>query len=69
MADAGYSFDRKILLAADHGVPQRRQRLVCVGVREDLLDVPREWWRFPWPAATRSAPRHCRKMPAITVAR
>jgi site-specific DNA-cytosine methylase len=69
MADASYSFDKKILLAADHGVPQRRQRLVCAAVREDLLDVPREWWRFPWPAATRSGPRHCRKMPAITVAR
>jgi DNA (cytosine-5)-methyltransferase 1 len=60
MTDAGYSFDKKILLAADHGVPQRRQRLVCVGIRDDLLDVPREWWRFPWPAETHSGPHETR---------
>ena len=32
--DAGYSFDRQVLIAADYGVPQLRQRLFCVGVRE-----------------------------------
>ena len=49
---AGYSFDMRTVLAADHGVPQVRQRLICVGVRDDLLDVPpaalevRLAWRY-----------------------
>ena len=30
---AGYSFDMKVLVAADYGVPQLRQRLLCVGLR------------------------------------
>jgi len=34
---AGYATDHRILLAADFGVPQLRQRLFCVGVRADLL--------------------------------
>ena len=29
---AGYSFDHSVLVAADYGVPQNRQRLICVGV-------------------------------------
>jgi len=57
---AGYSFDHKILLAADHGVPQQRQRLFCVGVRKDLLDLPSEFWRFTWPGATHSGPHETR---------
>jgi DNA (cytosine-5)-methyltransferase 1 len=57
---AGYSFDFKVLIAADHGVPQNRQRLVCVGIRRDLLDMPPEFWRFPWPAATHSGPHETR---------
>jgi site-specific DNA-cytosine methylase len=32
---AGYSHDRKVILAADHGVPQIRQRLFVVGIRAD----------------------------------
>lgn len=58
---AGYSFDRAILLAADYGVPQLRQRLICVGVRQDLLDVPADLWRFSWPAATHAGPHETRK--------
>lgn len=58
---AGYSFDHKILLAADFGVPQLRQRLVCVGIREDLLDAPKEDWRFGWPSPTHSGPHETRK--------
>ncbi|HYM54182.1 MAG TPA: DNA cytosine methyltransferase, partial [Solirubrobacteraceae bacterium] len=71
---AGYSFDRKVILAADHGVPQLRQRLFCVGVRKDLLDCAAERWRFPWPAETHSGPHERRvdwdqRLPAhITVA-
>jgi DNA (cytosine-5)-methyltransferase 1 len=57
---AGYAYDHKVLLAADYGVPQLRQRLICVGVREDLVDVPPELWRFNWPAPTHSG-RHERR--------
>jgi DNA (cytosine-5)-methyltransferase 1 len=58
---AGYGFDRAILLAADYGVPQLRQRLICVGIREDLLDLPAELWRFEWPATTHAGPHETRK--------
>jgi DNA (cytosine-5)-methyltransferase 1 len=57
---AGYSFDSKIVLAADHGVPQIRQRLLCVGVRHDLLDVAAELWRFDWPPDTHAGPHERR---------
>jgi DNA (cytosine-5)-methyltransferase 1 len=57
---AGYSFDSRIILAADHGVPQVRQRLICVGIRDDLLDVVPELWRFGWPTATHTGPHERR---------
>jgi DNA (cytosine-5)-methyltransferase 1 len=57
---AGYALDYKVILAADHGVPQIRQRLVCVGVRTDLLDCPPELWRFQWPAETHAGPHERR---------
>jgi DNA (cytosine-5)-methyltransferase 1 len=58
---AGYSLDWTIVLAADHGVPQLRQRLICVGLRADLLDMPAELWCFDWPAATHSGPHETRR--------
>jgi DNA (cytosine-5)-methyltransferase 1 len=60
MREAGYSFDRKILLAADHGVPQLRQRFISAGIREDLLDVPGDFWRLEWPMPTHSGPHETR---------
>ncbi|MGI8460596.1 MAG: DNA cytosine methyltransferase [Solirubrobacterales bacterium] len=57
---AGYSFDHKIVLAADHGVPQLRQRMFAVGIRSDLLDSPSALWKFGWPAATHSGPHETR---------
>jgi DNA (cytosine-5)-methyltransferase 1 len=59
--EAGYSFDRKVLLAADFGVPQLRQRLFCVGVRADLLDAPTDSWELRWPKETHSGPHETRK--------
>ncbi len=59
--NAGYSFDHRILLAADYGVPQLRQRLVCVGIRQDILDVPAGEWRLAWPDATHAGPHETRK--------
>jgi DNA (cytosine-5)-methyltransferase 1 len=58
---AGYSFDHRVLLAADYGVPQLRQRLFCVGVRDDLLDCDVAEWRLPWPTATHAGPHETRK--------
>lgn len=57
---SGYSFDSRIVLAADHGVPQVRQRLICVGIRDDLLDVAPELWRFDWPRETHTGPHERR---------
>jgi DNA (cytosine-5)-methyltransferase 1 len=57
---AGYSFDREALIAADYGVPQLRQRLICVGVRGDLLDCRAAAWRFSWPSATHAGPHETR---------
>jgi DNA (cytosine-5)-methyltransferase 1 len=57
---AGYALDWQILLAADHGVPQLRQRLFCVGVRADLLDMAADLWSFDWPAASHHGPHERR---------
>jgi DNA (cytosine-5)-methyltransferase 1 len=57
--DAGYALDYRILLAADFGVPQLRQRLICVGMRRELID-DREW-SFPWPQATHAGPHETRR--------
>jgi DNA (cytosine-5)-methyltransferase 1 len=58
---AGYAVDHKILLAADFGVPQLRQRLFCVGVRKDLLDRRADRWAHAWPLATHAGPHETRK--------
>ena len=58
--DAGYSFDSRIVLAADHGVPQLRQRLFCAGIRRDLLDMSSEVWRLDWPSDTHAGPHERR---------
>lgn len=58
--DAGYALDHRIVLAADYGVPQLRQRLICVGLRADLLDEPAATWRFPWPPLTHDGPHERR---------
>jgi DNA (cytosine-5)-methyltransferase 1 len=57
---AGYSFDMKVVVAADFGAPQLRQRLICVGLREDLLTVPAAFYTFPWPDPTHSGPHETR---------
>jgi DNA (cytosine-5)-methyltransferase 1 len=58
---AGYAVNFSILLAADFGVPQLRQRLFCVGVRRDLLDCKPAAWKHLWPRATHGGPHETRK--------
>ena len=58
---AGYAVDLTVLLAADFGVPQLRQRLFCVGIRRDLLDGKPEAWKHVWPQATHGGPHETRK--------
>jgi DNA (cytosine-5)-methyltransferase 1 len=57
---AGYSFDMEVLIAADYGVPQLRQRLFCVGLRQDILDSHPASYGFPWPSPTHSGPHETR---------
>jgi DNA (cytosine-5)-methyltransferase 1 len=57
---AGYAVEYRILLAADYGVPQLRQRMFCIGLRSDLLDQPSDLWRMTWPTATHSGPHETR---------
>lgn len=47
-SDAGYNVQYKLLNAADYGVPQRRQRVIIVGVRKDLKA------NFDYPSPTHS---------------
>jgi DNA (cytosine-5)-methyltransferase 1 len=58
---AGYAVEFRVILAADHGVPQLRQRLFCVGVRRDLLGSKVQNWSFAWPTPTHSGPHETRK--------
>ena len=43
----GYSIQRKVLNAWDYGVAQKRERLITIGIRNDLLDKIR--FEFPSP--------------------
>jgi DNA (cytosine-5)-methyltransferase 1 len=60
MRAAGYATDHAVLVAGDYGVPQLRQRVFCVGLRSDLLDVPDSVWRFAWPEPTHTGPHETR---------
>lgn len=60
VAEAGYAHNEQVILAADHGVPQLRQRFFVVGVRADLLDCAPDLWRLDWPAPTHDGPHERR---------
>ncbi len=58
---AGYAVDFRVLLAADLGAPQLRQRLFCVGFLRDILDCGPKKWSFPWPESTHAGPHETRR--------
>ena len=49
--DAGYTLTYKLLNAADYGVPQKRERVIVVGIRNDLqktFEFPKETNAGKW---------------------
>ena len=62
MDEADYEMRFEVLLAADFGVPQIRQRLFCVGMRRDLIDGDPATWTFAWPEQTHAGPHETRKL-------
>lgn len=49
LRDAGYRVDHRVLCAVDFGVPQKRRRVIIVGVRHDVVS---DASFFPEPLAT-----------------
>lgn len=62
MDDAGYEMRYSVMLAADYGVPQIRQRLFCVGIRRDLFSSDPAFWQFPWPEQSHAGPHETRRL-------
>lgn len=60
--EAGYEMRYTVMLAADHGVPQIRQRLFCVGVRRDIFSTDPSRWDFQWPEQSHAGPHETRKL-------
>lgn len=46
-ANAGYTIVKQVLNAWDYGAPQKRERLITIGIRNDLADKTE--YRFPKP--------------------
>lgn len=44
---AGYTIDKQVMNAWDHGAPQKRERLITIGLRNDLVD--KVSYKFPEP--------------------
>ncbi len=46
-ANAGYAITKKVLNAWDYGAPQKRERLITIGIRKDLVNKTE--YQFPKP--------------------
>jgi DNA (cytosine-5)-methyltransferase 1 len=52
-----YEIDYRLLLASNYGVPQRRERIIIVGVRKDIakkMNPMNKKFKFPFPKYTNS---------------
>ena len=63
-SQAGYNVKYKLLNAADYGVPQRRQRVIIVGVRKDL----NIGFEYPAPTHSEKGENGLRKWVTVTEA-
>lgn len=49
--DAGYTLSYKLVNAANYGVPQKRERIILVGIRNDIgriYEFPKETTADKW---------------------
>ena len=60
-AKLGYSVKYKLFNAADYGVPQTRERVIIVGIRDDIKA------KFSWPEPTHSADLSANLKPWVTI--
>jgi len=61
--DCGYVLHHQLLKAIDYAVPQRRERIIIVGIRKDIYKKP---YNFPLPTVQKPVPlRTCIDMLAI----
>jgi DNA (cytosine-5)-methyltransferase 1 len=57
----GYKITHKVVNAADYGVPQTRQRFICIGVRKEMSD-----FKYPEPTHADSKKNNGKKMNWVT---
>lgn len=57
----GYEVKYKLFNAADYGVPQTRERVIIIGIRNDIKA------KFCWPAPTHSADLNANLKPWVTI--
>jgi DNA (cytosine-5)-methyltransferase 1 len=60
-AEIGYRVDHRLLNTADYGVPETRERVIIVGVRNDVEQ------EFEWPAKTHSKNPEDGLLPWVTL--
>ena len=59
----GYSVEYKVLNASDYSVPQDRERVIIMGVRNDLCKAPQYPVRHPYKITCKDAIGHLINMP------
>lgn len=47
--NCGYENYWQVMNAADYGIPQKRERVICISIRKDLMNDGLHWFAFPDP--------------------